>query len=66
MIARPEDEELLLLLVPVAAQAREASGAVVQGVRQDAQAHVSVRNDSAAEVGVLGEFHDLHLESKVD
>jgi hypothetical protein len=60
VVARPEDEELLLAIVPIASQARETAGAVVQPVREDPHAGLPVGNDPAAEEGVFGEPELLH------
>ena len=54
MVARAEDEELLLLVVPVAAQAREGAGPVVEAVGQEADARLGIGDDTAAEEGVTG------------
>src|SRR5262249_24354878 len=65
VVARPEDEELLLPLVPVAAQAGEAARAVVQAVSEDAHARLPVGDDPAAEESVTGEpelLHRFHLK----
>ena len=57
MLLRPEDEELRLAGIPVAAQPRERGGAVVQGVRQDSDAGLGVGNDATPEERVAGQRH---------
>jgi hypothetical protein len=57
MIVRPEDEELGLLGVPVAADAAEDARAVVERVRHDADLRLGVRDDAAAEKSVAGKAH---------
>src|SRR5262249_4791536 len=52
-----EDEELLLLGVPVGPQPGEHSGAVVQPVRHDADPRLRVRDDSTPEERVLRKLH---------
>ena len=57
VLERAEEEELRLLGVPVAAQAGEDAGAVVQAVRQDADARFRIGNDPSAKERVSGEGH---------
>ena len=57
VVVRAEDEELLLVGVPVTADPGETAGAVVERVSQDADAGLGVRNDAAAEEGVAWKGH---------
>ncbi len=49
VVERAEDEELLLVFIPVAAQAPEDGGAVVEGVGQETHPGLGVADDAAAE-----------------
>ena len=55
VIVGTEDEELLFLLVPETAQPSEATRAVLEGVRHDADLRLPVRNDAPVEERELGQ-----------
>src|SRR5262249_44949814 len=50
VLAEPEKEELALVLVPVAPDALEAPGPVVEGVRHDVDVCLGQRNERSAEI----------------
>jgi hypothetical protein len=47
VITGSEDEELLLILVPIGAEAAKHGGSVIQSVREHAEFHLGIRNNSA-------------------
>jgi hypothetical protein len=57
VVARPENEELLLLGVPVPAEPGETGRAVVQRMSQDADPGLGVWHDVASEERVAGQEH---------
>src|SRR5262249_17225951 len=57
VLVRAEDEELLLLRVPVRAESGEHAGAVVERVSQNADLRLFVRNDAAVKERMPGQSH---------
>ena len=57
VITGSEDEELLLILVPIGAEAAKHGGSVIQSVREHAEFHLGIRNNSAVMEDEIWQWH---------
>src|SRR5213078_3925944 len=57
VITGSENEELLLILVPVSAEAAKYGGSVIQSVCEHAEFHLGIRNDSAVMEDKIWQWH---------
>ena len=57
VITGSENEELLLILVPVSAEAPKYGGSVIQSVCEHAEFHLGIRNDSAVMEDKIWQWH---------
>ena len=55
VIMGSENEKLLLVLIPISAKAAKYRCAVIQSVRQDAEFHLGIGNDSAVVEDKIGQ-----------
>ena len=65
MITGSENEELLLVLIPISAKPTKNSGAVIQRVREDAEFHFGIRNDATVVTYKIWQWHGIHLTRSV-
>ena len=66
VVGQAKHEELALVLVPVAANASEHAGAVVERVGQKAQLRLGVGEDAVVKEGHAGKSHGCLLGSTLD